>query len=648
MNMCYRSLFLRPGGDPRRSPAFVGLVAPALVLAFAGCVHAGISVPPPGPGELTSAPAAQDVPDAASEAQALKSKVSKVTVYSDRARITREVTVKVGDEPKVFVFRGLPGWVDDGSVQVAASGGRIVDVRVDRGFLAEASDEGWRKLEAERKRLLASQAALLDELAVLDAQKAQIEAIKAFSLTKITQDTRIGEVSVQSYTDVLGFISGSLRSTAEARRAVQAGIDDLEPQLKASQGRLDDAKALMQVEETNVFVTLQSSDEPSLNLELTYMLPGVTWEPMHELRASTGTDSSVEVLSYATVTQTSGEDWGGAQVSFSTQSSTQSVRIPELEALTLGDTVTATRQLTRQVSSFTRAETAFQGQSSLWNRVHQNSAERTSSKFEEIYRDNMEYLQVVQGRTVKIFESLERRGTTVQFRAEAAGSVRGDGHPVRLPIGRARLESVQRIVAAPEQSLNAARTLAMTNSTDQPFLPGRVSLFLDGAFIGMTDLDFVAKGEKFALFLSVADHLKLSRELDKQQSSLVRKTRNQMQIAFIVTVENLGATATTLTLADRVPVSENKEIKVSQISVTPATKPDSQGLLHWDLTLLPKEKREFRISYQVEYPAELYIETSRRRAMDASSPTNAYAPKPSSASKLGGVEEQIMDLEDKF
>lgn len=622
------------------------LLLTGALLLVAGCLHAPGAVATPVAAATAPPPPAQDMPDAETEAQALKSKVTRVTVYSDRASVTRQVSVKVPSEPAVFAFRGLPGWVDDGSVQVAASGGRIVDVRVDRSFLAASSDETWRKLEAEHKALNARLVAFQDELAVLDAQKAQIESIKAFSLARITQETIIGDVKVESYGDVLRFITDSLRATAESRRKVQAGIDDLKPELQASQSRLDDAKALMQLEETNVLVTLQSSDSSPISVELTYMLPGVTWEPMHELRALTSGDRRVELISYAAVTQTSGEDWGGALLSFSTQSSTQSVRIPELEALTLGDTVTATRMLTSQVSSFTRAQTAFQGQSGLWNRVHQsNSVERARTNFEQVYQSNMDYLQVVQGRTVKIFESLERRGTTVHFKAESARSVRGDGHPVRLMIGRAVLDSTHKIVAAPEQSLNAARTLAMVNSTEQPFLPGKVALYQDGAFIGMTDIDFVAKGETFALFLSVADHLKLSRELDKKQSSLIRRTRNQMQVAFIVTVENLGSEETSFTLADRVPVSENKDIRVSQIIVTPIVRPDSQGLLHWDLSLKPKEKREFRISYQVEYPAELYIETSRRRAMENNAPANSWAAEPASKSR---VEDQIMNLEERF
>ncbi|OIP33986.1 MAG: hypothetical protein AUK47_18485 [Deltaproteobacteria bacterium CG2_30_63_29] len=570
----------------------------------------------------------------------LASVIKTVTVYSDRALVTRQASAQVSTEPTVFAFKRLPGWVDDGSVRVAVSAGRIVDVRVQRTFLARATDKTYKAAEEHHQDLSNQLAALDDELQILAAQQAQIESIRAFSLEKLTAETSYGTLSVKDYGSVVEFITGSLRATADAKRAAVLTRSQILPEFEASQRTLDELQSLMSLEETTVLVTLLGTEEETSTLNLTYMMPGATWEPLHELRAQTTDSKSVEVVSYAVVTQTTGEDWDAAELSFSTQSSTESVRIPELEALTLGDTQNSSRTQTTRVSSFTRAELAYEGQNQLWNKVHQKS-QSESENFEQVYQSNMELLQVVQDRTVQLFQTLQLRGTTAHFKAVAIKSVRGDGHPVQLRIGETTLQSVQKIVAVPEQSLNAARTLEMTNSSDKPFLPGRVALYQDGAFLGMTDIDFIAAGENFALFLSVADHLKLSRTLDRKSSSLVRKKFNRMQVSFIVSAENLSDAATSFTLADRIPVSENKDIMVSNVVITPAESPDSKGLLVWDLTLQPKESRTFKVSYVVEYPPTLVLETQRRR--------DAEAPYPSSStparSKSRQIEDQLMDLE---
>ncbi|RLB58749.1 MAG: hypothetical protein DRI90_16315, partial [Deltaproteobacteria bacterium] len=532
-------------------------------------------------------------------------------------------------------------------VRISTSAGRILDVQVERSYLARATDPAFQKAEDEAQVLASAMAALDDEVLVLDAQAKQIQDIKAFSLEKLTQDmTTLPNISVDKYGSVVEFISKNLRATAKARRAVELQRTKLAPEIKASEKRLEEMRGLTQLEETTVLVTLEANQAAQALVKLTYMLPGATWEPLHEFRASVASPKSVEVTSFAVVTQTSGEDWNHAEMTFSTQSSTEAVRIPELEALTLGDTKTASRMLTRQSASFTRAQTAFTDQNRLWNMRLRKSG--FGSSFAQKYQDNFEYLQVVQSKTVEIFQNLRKRGTTAHFKAMDTAIVRADGHSVRLPIGRNKLSTKQKIVAAPEQSLNAARTLDVGNSSAQPLLPGQVALYQDGAFLGMTEIDFIAAGERFDLFFSVADQIKLTRVLDKKHSALIRKTRTRMQLAFIVTVENLSTKTTSLTLADRIPVSENRSIVVSRVKVTPAAKPDSKGILNWKLTLKPKEKRTFKIQYQIEYPPTLILETKRNRARQPSRPP-AASPFPGSWNKpKRGLADEIMDLEQNF
>lgn len=600
--------------------------------------------------DLPDEPAFSDISDPSADApqdaqhQALSSTIKEVTVYSDRALVTRLASAEVTTEPTIFAFRKLPGWVDDGSVRVSVSAGRIVDVRAQRDYLARSTDEDYKAAEDAQKALANQMAALNDELRILDAEKAQIESIKAFSLEKVTKDMTMGPISVDTYGQVVRFISDSLRSTAEARRNVIIKRDALAPEIQAANLRLGEMRNLTQLEETTVLVTLQSSQDTTSDIKLTYLLPGATWEPMHELRTKASDPNSVEVASFAVVTQTSGEDWSNALLTFSTQSSTQSIHIPELEALTLGDTHTATRLMSKQASSFTRAQEAFKSQNYLWNKMNQKSF--SARKFEQVYQDNLQYLEIVQSKTVQIFQSLQSRGTTAHFKSEDTATVRGDGRSVRLRIGRSTLKASQKIVAAPEQSLNATRTLQLTNSSKLPFLPGKVALYRDGAFLGMTELEFIAAGESFALFLNVEDQLKLNRVLDKKLSSIVRKKRTRMTIAFIVTVENLSAQETTLDLADRIPVSQNKEIKIDNVRINPEVKPDSQGILQWSLSLKPKETRRFKISYQIEYPPTLVLETKRKQ-MSRPKPAPDSPNEPAQRYKYE-LEDQILDLEDNF
>lgn len=563
-------------------------------------------------------------------------------MYSDRALVTRKGAAVLGSEPKVYVFKQLPGWVDDSSVRVSASAGRILDVRVSRRYLARATEASYQKAEAEARALNTKLAALDDELKVLDAQNKQIEGMQAFSTEKLNKDIVMGNVGVPTYSAVFDFVGKSLRDTARGRRTVAAEREELTPQVEASKHRLDELRALTQLEETEVFVTVAGTPQSTAELSLSYALPGATWETAHELRTLENDPTSVEITSFAVVTQASGENWDDAELTFSTRSTSAAVRIPELEALTLGDTRAATETIERQSASFTRAEEAFKGQNKLWNSRVQSDMHRD---FEQMYQTNFDYLQVVQSKTIELFQSLQQRGTTAQFKALSPAKVWGDGRSVRVPIGRVQLKAQPSIVAAPEQSLNAALTLQLKNESGQPLLPGNVGLYQGGAFLGMTNLDFIADGEQFGLFMNVADQVKLSRVLDKKHSALVRKQRTQMKLAFVDTVENLSNKPVTLQLADRIPISEDRDISVTGVRIGPDSKPDSKGILRWTLTLQPKEKRSFDIQYQLEYPPTLVVELNREKKIEAERPAArpaAAAPEPYDLKKsIQRFEEQM-------
>jgi hypothetical protein len=137
--------------------------------------------------------------------------------------------------------------------------------------------------------------------------------------------------------------------------------------------------------------------------------------------------------------------------------------------------------------------------------------------------------------------------------------------------------------------------------------------------------------------------------LDKKRSALVKKQRTQMQLAFIVTVENLSSKVMPLQLADRVPVSEDKDIVISGVKISPDAKADSKGILHFSLTLQPNEKRKLEIQYQIEYPPTLVLEMKRNHDDDDASPTLAH-PSPASPSprRAYDLKRDIQQLEQAF
>jgi uncharacterized protein (TIGR02231 family) len=624
-------------------------VALLVLTSTMGCTAAAANTTPQTAPQPSATPAVfslvakvADKPEDPAE-KGVASRITKVTVYSDRALVSREASVALTQETQFFRFTKLPGWVDEGSVRAATSTGKIIDVTVERRFLARSTDEGFRKVELEHKKLVQRMQALTDELTILNSQRSHVESIRIFSTDKLSKDAVMHDIKVDTYGQVVDFVTDTLRKTATAKRNVEFEMAQLAPEVEASTRNLEELARLTKLEETTVTVAVQGSSAGNAALTLTYATPGATWEPMHEVRSSGADPENVELNSFAIVTQTTGEDWTHAELSFSTQSSSESEKIPELEMMALGKTQETSRSFTRQVTSFSSAQKKFEEQNRHWNRMNQATSQRISEmeQFEQSYTDNLAMLERTQSKTVAIFQGLQTRGTTAHFVAKDPAIVRSDGRSIRLRIGASRIKAKRQIIAAPEESLNAAVTLELNNKTQQPLLPGSVARYQDGAFLGMTDVDFVAKDEDFSLFFSVADQIKLTRELDKHQSSLSRKERNRMQLAFISTAKNLSDRRVTLVLAERVPVSENTDIRVSNVKIGPNEKPDAKGIVRWTVTLEPREQREFRISYQVDYPPTLIFDVRRKKM-------HMPAPSPARPAPKMDFEDRIIQMESNF
>jgi len=78
---------------------------------------------------------------------------------------------------------------------------------------------------------------------------------------------------------------------------------------------------------------------------------------------------------------------------------------------------------------------------------------------------------------------------------------------------------------------------------------------------------------------------------------------SQLRLSWRITVQNLKQVPVEMEVRDQLPISQNSRIEVKEVELVPSpTKHDEQGLLTWQLTLAPREKREILVNFTVEYP----------------------------------------------
>ncbi|MEO7328462.1 MAG: DUF4139 domain-containing protein [Minicystis sp.] len=121
----------------------------------------------------------------------------------------------------------------------------------------------------------------------------------------------------------------------------------------------------------------------------------------------------------------------------------------------------------------------------------------------------------------------------------------------------------------------------------------------------------------------------------------MRNVRNRMQLSFVSTAKNLSDHPVTVVLAERIPISENADIRVSNVRILPGEKPDAKGIVRWTVTLAPREERELRVSYLVDYPPSLVLDVRRKQMQRSPSPSPAAPRKMDFEERLIQIEQQL-------
>jgi len=562
-----------------------------------------------------------------------ESRITEVTLFADRALVTREAVPELPAGSSEVELGPLPGWVNPASVRARVEDGEVLDVRSRREFLSRTPDEELHRAEEEVRALEDRMAEIGDRMKALEAKREQVEQIRTFASSSLPAEVVRRDIPVAYFREMTDFVHDSLVEIDTARRTLEAQKREVEPELTASRNRLRELRKGNRLERVCLTLRVRAPQAGPRPLAVTYELPGATWEATHDVRIDE--ENRVHLVSLARVRQTSGEDWENVRLSFSTRRPGHAAQVPELEALLL-----------ERRHAVNRTPFSSSSSSSGWevsNRYYLANAlqfnERPGKKARGDLNLNFQAQQETQQRSQRVFSELEERGTTAVFEAEGRYTVRSDGNVERIPYADVKAEGDLRILAAPEISTVAARGLEMTYRHDRPLLPGDAALFLEGAYIGNTRLDFAGPGESFVLFAGSEDSLKLTRKLNHEESELKRGRRtHEMRVQFEITVENTGDKELPLHLADRIPVSDDREIEVDHVRIEPEVEPDADGLLQWEVRIPPKSTRTFVLRYGVEYPAGL-LAVGRMNTAESLQQRDPSVP---------GAVRQILKLESMF
>ena len=198
--------------------------------------------------------------------------------------------------------------------------------------------------------------------------------------------------------------------------------------------------------------------------------------------------------------------------------------------------------------------------------------------------------------------------TNTKFRIKKPYSIASDGDITAIEINTFKMPATYEYFAAPIINENVFLTASFKDWEKYQLLPGEANIYFEGAYAGKSTIDPYTVKKEMVLSLGMDQNITVTRKQNRNFKSKSFTGSNRiLDRTYDLEVKNNKNTAITLKLMDRIPKSQNKEIKVADIETFDADYDKKKGILTWTIDLDAQENKSKSFSFQVKYPRGKYI-----------------------------------------
>ena len=525
---------------------------------------------------LTAAGQGQTVP--------VQSRIASVTVFADRAQVTRSATLSLEPGTNLVSFDGLPQLMAEESIRVEGKGtgrARISGVTVKNVFLERVQEKRVAQLEEEIRALTRKVESIEAQRKGLAAQKAFIDSIRLGWGERISKELTMGKPTAAELGEAARFVGEGIGKIEEQLYDAEAAKKPLLNRIEALKKELEQNRARAMKEVRSVQVAIEAERKMQFSMDLSYIVSHAGWEPTYDVRlAANGKEA--ELVYRALVRQKSGEDWPGVKLALSTAKPEVGGAPPEL--------------VPWHISFYEPPRPLAMAYPAAKSREMVLGARPMAEPAPAPTADQME---AALPETALVEEGL----TSVVFNISTPVDILADGTQSGSVIAVEKVPVTAEFVTVPKLSPQVYLKSEVTNNTPYPLLAGQANIFNDVVFTGKTYLKTARSGEKFDLYFGSEDQIKVKRELAKVSKKAGLLGSNSVSYRITVELENFKKSAVTVSLLDQLPLPGNAEIKVKLEDAAP--KPDEtrqDGTLVWKVNLAAGEKKKVTYDIVIEYP----------------------------------------------
>jgi uncharacterized protein (TIGR02231 family) len=510
----------------------------------------------------------------------VESKIINVTVFLNKAQVTREALTKLEPGKTNLIITGLSAQLDPESIQVSGKGAFVIlGISHQQNYLSEFNlPKGLKEMKDSVEQL--QKQVLLEQSQKEILNKEEQMLLSNQKIGGANQNLTVPELKAMA-----DFYRSRLSDIVSTRMKQDDKIKKINERIIKLTNQINHQNELYSRNTSEIVVSVTAESTIAVSLEVNYVVANAGWYPIYDLRAI-NTKSPVQLSYKANVFQSTGEEWKNVKLKLSTANPNQSGLKPELSSwfLDFYQPVVYNYEMNRMQKSAPAAARAMGADDKALSEV------------------------VVTAATVSDFVSTVQTSLNTEFDISLPYSVLSSSKPIVVDIRNYEMKTDYTYSVAPKLDNDAFLMARATGWEEYNLLPGQANIFFEGTFVGKSFIDPNNTKDTLSISLGRDKRIVVKREKLKDLTSrnFIGSTKKE-SYAYEISIRNTKAESVKIIIEDQIPVSQNTQIEVSLQDASGAKYSKQTGKLIWEWELKANESKKLVYKFEVKYPKDKQI-----------------------------------------
>lgn len=329
------------------------------------------------------------------------------------------------------------------------------------------------------------------------------------------------------------------------------------------------------------------------DFDLRYNVTSANWTPMYDIKVNPG-KGPVKIQYRALVTQQTGLNWRGVNLTLSTTTPSTNRVVPTLNPYTI-QLLDPQAYRPRPTAKYRRVAGA-----PVVNSVQEEAREDMA----------VETKSVAIAATTADYTQTSETLISTEYEISLPYTVPSNPQGQRIDIKNLEAQARYEHAAVPRLDPAAYLVAYIKGWESYSLIPGEAKIYLDDSYVGESYMQFDSPDEEMQLSLARDPAISIKRE----NKSIKKRGPSSLESSAVkpyhweITVRNNRKDQTEIVLKDLVPLSGHEQLKVEEVKLDGGEKDEETNIVTWKLKLKPGETKKITLKYQLLYPKKMQLQ----------------------------------------